>query len=286
MDITKEKSSEYLLNLCLQQISDEQLKTWLVSRHDHIDSARAFFLNFGLIARKIPRRPIQLNEKEQNYFSRINPGFNPLQWTLDDLCRLSLIQALDQRVNREYIATLLAASDMREQVVIYRSLPFLFNPEDFVSLAVDGIRTNMVDVFDAIALDNIFPVKHFSENAWNQMVLKAIFMERPIYRILGLDDRRSQQLADILHDFVHERWSAGRAVTPELWRLVRGFLRPEIFEDLKKVAMEGNELETKAAIKALVESGSDMAHEWLQNHDFPGVSITWEEIGKRTIEGK
>ncbi|MCB0668213.1 MAG: EboA domain-containing protein, partial [Saprospiraceae bacterium] len=253
---------------------------------ENIDSSRTFFLNFGLIARKIPRIPVSLDPEQLKYFQEKNPGFNPGHWSLDDLCRLSLLLALDTADNKDYISTLLAASDMREQVIIYRSLPYLPNPEEFILLAVDGIRTNMVDVFDSIALDNNFPFRHFSEDAWNQMVLKAIFMERPVYRIYGLDDRRNQTLADILHDFVHERWSAKRPVTPELWRLVRGHIRPEIFEDLKKVTREGNELETQAAIKALQESEYEPASQWLSDNDLPETSLSWEEIGKRTIEGK
>lgn len=286
MSLTNTQKDNYLLSLCLQLLGDKNLEDWLTSKHDQIDSARTFFLNFGLIARKIPRVPVVLSSEQMQFFISANPGFQEQVWTKDDLCRLSLLTSIDPAVNKEYISTLLSAADMREQVVIYRSLPFFVNPEDFIALAIDGIRTNMVDVFDSIALDNNFPFLHFPENAWNQMVLKAIFMERPIYRIYGLDKRRNMELAEILHDFVHERWAAKRKVTPELWRLIVGFINPEIFEDLKKVVYDGNSLEREAALKALEETVYQPAQQWLVEENLPGSTMSWEEIGKSIIGGK
>ncbi|MCB0688761.1 MAG: EboA domain-containing protein [Saprospiraceae bacterium] len=283
--MTNTKSNEFLLKLCLQKLPDVNLQDWLSSKHKNIDSSRTFFLSFGLIARKIPRNPVTLSDEQVVFFRGLNQGFVPNQWTLDDLCRLSLLLALDPQVSKDYITTLIGASDMREQVVIYRSLPYLSNPEDFTMMTIDGIRTNMVDVFDAIALDNDFAYRHFPQNAWNQMVLKAIFMERPIYRIWGLDERRNQDLADILYDFVHERWSAKRLVTPELWRLVRGYLHPGILEDLQYVALNGSEIEKEAARKALEES-DDVAEKWLKDQKLSSATLSWEEIGKRIIKGK
>ena len=286
MNLTNTGIKEYLSDLCERELTDAEQLKWFRKKQQEVDSARAFFLSFGLIGRKIPRVPVVFESDQLEVFTQVNSGFDLQKWTLDDLCRLSLILSLDTENNKEYIATLIAAADMREQIIIYRSLPFLANPKDFVDLAIDGLRTNMVDVYDAIALDNNFPVQYFPDNAWNQMVLKAIFMERPIYRIQGLDDRTSQTLADILHDFVHERWSARRPVTPELWRLVRGYLTPEIFKDLKKVATEGEDLERAVALKALSESAYEPALQWLEGKDLTEAAITWEEIGKRILEGK
>ena len=55
------------------------------------------------------------------------------------------------------------------------------------------------------------------------MILKAIFIERPLYKIYGLDKRMNKPLAEMLVAYVNERWAAGRDVTPELWRLVVPF---------------------------------------------------------------
>jgi len=111
-------------------------------------------------------------------------------------------------------------------------------------------------------------------------VLKAIFMERPIHRIVGLDDRKNQKLAAILYDFVHERWSANRAVTPELWRLMPGFLNAEIFADLKTVIDSGTTLAQSAAIKALAESNYAPAKSYLVDANLSVTTLSWDEIGR------
>ena len=277
---------EVLLASSIEQLNDERLADWLVEKHKLTDSSRSFFINFGLIGRKIPRIPIDPDPKVLQYLREINPGFEKGHWTLDDFCRLSLLLSLDPALNKKQIETLLSAADMREQVIIYRSMPYLPNASEFVWLAIDGIRTNMVHVFDAIALDNIYPYQYFPDDAWNQMVLKAIFMERPMFRIFGLDKRRSEKLAEILHDFVHERWSAGRMVTPELWRLISGHLSQPILEDLKKVVLDDTLLAKEAAAKALEDSNDPLVLEWLATKGIPRSKHSWDEIGKLIADRK
>lgn len=277
---------EILLASTIEQLNDERLADWLVEKHKESNVSRSFFINFGLIGRKIPRVPIDPGHQVLQNLKEINPGFQKEHWTLDDFCRLSLLLSLDPALNKEQIATLLASADMREQIIIYRSMPYLPNASEFVWLAIDGIRTNMVDVFDAIALDNIYPYQYFPEDAWNQMVLKAIFMERPMFRIFGLDKRRSEKLAEILHDFVHERWSAGRMVTPELWRLVSGHISQPILEDLKKVVQEDTLLAKEAATKAMEDSNDPVVLGWLANNGIPRSKHSWDEIGKLIADRK
>ena len=55
------------------------------------------------------------------------------------------------------------------------------------------------------------------------MVLKALFVETTLAPIVGLDERANPELARILRDYAHERWAAGRPVSPELWRCVGPF---------------------------------------------------------------
>ncbi|NND32776.1 MAG: EboA domain-containing protein [Saprospiraceae bacterium] len=286
MDKANKIDRDQLLAFCIKEIDQPQLAEWFHEKCNDLEVPRKFFINFGLVGRRIPRRPIQWKEELERQLRGINPPFDSASWTLDDLCRLTVMLSLDPSKNREVISTLLSAADMREQVVIYKSLPFLSNAEEFVWLAIDGIRTNMVDVFDAIALYNIYPYRYFSEDAWNQMVLKAIFMERPIYQIARIDDRKNQKLVDILYDFSHERWSASRSVTPELWRLVSGYLNDAIFDDLKNVINKDTPLAREAATKVIAESNDAEALQWIKE---AGVSISkhsWDEIGKLIFEEK
>lgn len=103
-------------------------------------------------------------------------------------------------------------ADIREQQLIIRVLPLLKFQEHFVRIATEAARTNIVPVFSALALGNPFPQAHFNENQWNQMVLKAIFVNCAIGTIVGLHERHNSSLAETIFQYISERHSAQRSV--------------------------------------------------------------------------
>lgn len=264
---------------CTQLITEESTQQWFSNQISNLSAGSSFFLAFGMAAKKVGKEPINLSDTLINAFSEINPDANQIQWSLDELVRLALLLHLPLTGRQESITKLIATSDIREQKLIYKSLQYLTQAEDFELLMIDGIRTNMTDVYDAIALHSSYPKKYFKEGAWNQMVLKGIFMERPIYRIYGLDERRNADLARIAIDFAHERQSAGRKVTPELWRLVVPFVDDTILQDLIKVAESTDALERDAGLRALHESEQSAAQNWLNQRPPVEEISTWNDIG-------
>ncbi len=265
-----------LQNECMRLIPDNE-KTWFEQKLTSSLTPSSFFMNFGLIGRKIPRTVINVSALALEKLLAINPDFQPSQFSLDELCRLTLLLKVNQK---EWISTLIGSSDRRELIAIYKSVQYLPLAKDLVFEMTDGLRTNMVDVFDAIALQNAFPLKYFTQNAWNQMVLKAIFMERPVYLIPGLDERKNQALAETLQDFVKERWSAGRKVHPELWRLFEGFESEPLIMDLIHLTKTGLETEKKAACKVLFNSRLPEAVKWAEENEQSQITESWEEIGR------
>jgi hypothetical protein len=158
-----------------------------------------------------------------------------------------------------------------------------FQPE-MMERAIEGLRTNISSVFDAVALNNPYPSQYFDERAWNQMVLKAVFMQRPLYQIQNSDKRANAELAKILVDFAHERWAAGRTVMPELWRFVGPFINSDNLADIQKVLDSGDPLQQKAALLACNSSDFEPAKKLLEQH--PDIrnamtkgEISWELIG-------
>lgn len=102
------------------------------------------------------------------------------------------------------------SSDEKRAVLL--ALPLLEAPERYVELAVEACRTNTQTVFEAIACENPFPAAYFSELQFNQLVLKAIFMDLDVKRIANLSTRISSTLIEDLNNFRREREAALRPV--------------------------------------------------------------------------
>jgi hypothetical protein len=106
-------------------------------------------------------------------------------------------------------------------------------------------------------------LEEFDENAWNHMVLKALFVGSKLDPIQGLDRRSNPALMRMLCDYAHERWAAGRPVSPELWRCVGPHADRDAIADLERVLRTGTVVEQQAAALALTASSLPAAKEVL-----------------------
>ena len=161
---------------------------------------------------------------------------------------------------------LCATADVDELVAFYRGLPLYPDPPRLRLRAAEGLRTNMPVVFEAVAHRNPYPAEQLSEEAWNQMVLKALFVGSTLDPIVGLDARANARLARMLGDYAHERWAAGRPVSPELWRCVGPFASGPLLADLARVLESGAPPERAAAVLALRSAPDPQARVLLDRH--------------------
>jgi hypothetical protein len=147
-------------------------------------------------------------------------------WTLTDWIRAALLARALASVAPEaraaHVQTLFEAGEIGEQESILRTLELLPEPGRFADTALLGCRTNARRVFEAIACDNAYPERHFAEPPFNQMVLKAIFIEVPVARIEGLERRNGPELARMARDYASERRAAGRPVPSDVDRVISG----------------------------------------------------------------
>ncbi|WP_111668945.1 EboA domain-containing protein [Algoriphagus litoralis] len=246
-----------------------------------------FFLAFSQASRFFKKEKMVLNQQEIDRAASLVAGFDPGHWDLLQTARTYLLLHFPQEKERWFTAInqLFETGDLYEQQALYAALPLMPFQEELLPRAIDGCRTNMTLIFDAIALNNPYPSNYFPEANWNQLVLKSIFMQRPLYRIQQLDERRNPALAAIASDFAHERWAAGREVMPELWRLVAPFINEKFIADLKKVLASNDQLEIEAGLLALIGCHSEEAKQLLQGHNEEVMAIeygeiTWEKIGR------
>ena len=246
-----------------------------------------FFLAFSQASRYFKKDHLNVFDSDKTRAEELVSGFEPSYWNSLQAARTILLLQLPQQKEKWFSAInqLFETGDMYEQQALYAALPLMPFQEELLPRAIDGCRTNMTLIFDAIALNNPFPAKYFPEANWNQLVLKSIFMQRPLYRIQKLDERRNPALAAIASDFAHERWAAGREVMPELWRLVAPFINEKFVADLKKVLASKDQLEVEAGLLALFGCNSESAKQLLQGHNEEVMAIeygeiTWEKIGK------
>lgn len=145
-------------------------------------------------------------------------------WTHLEIARAYFLIKIADKFKQEYvdiIDQLFDTAGLSELIALYKILPLLPEPEKFLSRATEGLRSNMNSVFNAIALNNVYPMKYFDQATWNQMILKVFFIEGNINEVVGLKERANNALAGMLTDFANERKAAKRSVNTELWQLTQ-----------------------------------------------------------------
>ena len=147
-------------------------------------------------------------------------------WTLADIVRAALlVRALSvapESGRPRLVVTLFDGGEIGEQESLLRTLSLLPAPERFVSAGLNACRTNATRVFAALACENPFPESYLPDAGFNQMVLKAIFMELSVRRIEGLLSRRNPELERMLEGYASERVAAGRPVPDDVGYVLSG----------------------------------------------------------------
>ncbi len=259
--------NELLMPIIKRHISIEAW-TWIIDDRSTFNFT-AFNRTFAAIPRKTGKAIIEITHEGNASIQKILPGFSINNWSIDRLSRAWLLLNLDPAEQETYFNTidrLFWAAEMNEMVALYSSLPLLAYPELWRKRCTEGIRCNIADVLQAIVCNNPYPSQQLEEKAWNQLILKAFFTEKPVHQIINSDERANQELANTLSDYAHERWSAGRPVHPLLWRNVGKFINESILPDIKKIADSENIVERQAAALACWDSNFEPAKKILDKH--------------------
>lgn len=286
----------------LKKILDDILKRnlnddawqWLV-QHAGPDGSQPFgkriAIAFVAAPRKTSRKQLEVTADELAALSKARPGFDPATWTVDQLVRGWLLLQLDTADEQRYFAfidNLFLSAEMNELVALYSSLPLLAFPERWQKRCAEGIRSNIGQVLEAVMCRNPFPSERLDEGAWNQLVLKAIFTEKPLLEIVHLQERANASLAKSISDFAHERWAAHRQVSPLVWICVERFVDETIIVDLRKLAGSLDSHERKAAALVCAASEYPPARELLDKNSglrayLSDSDFSWKGLEKEML---
>lgn len=266
--MVSEQEQHKFINLAKTKFSEKE-QDWIGSKMGVVansETENKFNILFGLVSRFIEEKDISWADNENEALEQIYPGFSKTDWNKQILARVLLMISLRPNNNKSILLSFFESAEMKEQIALYKGLYLLQNAPEFKNQMAEGIRTNMVNVFDAIAAGNPFSQKYLSESEWNQLILKSFFLERKLYKVQDVDLGKNSNLANMLQDYIKERWAASRAVSPEIWRMIDGYLREDVKTLFANKNFEGAE---KKAITQLLEKNQ------------PRPTIFWDELGEK-----
>ncbi len=292
----------YLLQGWLSSRLSPEALTWMnttmarfCQKHQEF-SEQAFSTALSTLPRQVGKRDLAPTAAELVQADALCPGWYPKAWSIDQAARSLLLLALPQAeagLLNKLLENLYATAGIAEAVALHQTLPLLLHGDRYEYWALEGCRSHITAVFNAVALWNPYPARQFDEATWNQLVLKAIFVGSPLHPIWGLDKRANPELARMLIDYVHERWAAHREVTPELWRLVAPWIDrrtlPDLLPDLARALQTSNEFQRQAVGLACVQSAHPSALDLLE--PYPDLSrfirsgnLTWELVYRNQLQ--
>ena len=193
-----------LLAALFEQLHEES-RNWLQTAHTQLENSSNSEERFERFIR-------------YSAMSKRKVGGEPLKvlpnWHCDQAARLSLLNQLlhfdtpDNQAAR--VKEAFKFGDESEQIAIIKGLTLLPCASDLVDLAISTGRTNSLNLFAAIALNNDFAAKYYQPHAYHQLVLKTLFMDLDISQMVGLKAHCCPELSGLAIDLVNERLAAGR----------------------------------------------------------------------------
>ena len=283
--------TQFLGNLINEQL-DDPARLWLKQKLDLITSKvelKDLYLTFSAIPRFLGKQTLEVSADYLQVAQTLRKGLHIKGWTIPQAARVLTICSYPFQDEQSFVKImdqLFSAAEVTELVALYSALPVLPYPEALKARASEGVRTNMSVVFDAVVLNNPYPSEYLEEGAWNQMVLKALFMGRPMYQIYGLEHRSNLSLSKMISDFAHERWVAGRPTSPEMWRPIGTEGTISIYQDLEHLLTQEDSDQHAAAVLAARALNTREAQAFLDQHQSVVDQVTeqgttWDDIGIR-----
>lgn len=115
------------------------------------------------------------------------------------------------------VADMFRLGDEYEKAAIIKGLVLFSDSDSLKSVALECGRTNSLLLFECLAVGNPYAAAFYTEQEYNQLVLKALFIGVNTDGIVGLDRRANRELSRMCENYVDERLAAGRDVPADIW---------------------------------------------------------------------
>ncbi|APA63296.1 EboA domain-containing protein [Maribacter sp. 1_2014MBL_MicDiv] len=246
-------------------------------------SSKDLFMTYSLLNVKFDAANVISFDALDTTSSRYLSGHKATMLQVSRIYFLAEVLSQDIEFYTPKVANIIQVADTGELETFLKYLVLLPNPEAYKQTAVEALRTNIATIFDAISLNNPYPAEYFNDQQWNQMFLKAAFMERDLSQIASIDKRANEDLARIISDYAHERWAAGRKIDPLFWRPVSKFLNEQLLGDMKTLLNSDDFVENLAGALCCYYSENEKALALLNGkpelkHKIADGHTTWNTI--------
>jgi hypothetical protein len=224
----------------------------------------------GLAPRRLGKADLVLTSDDKAQATALRPGLDPSEWSVDQAARIAFAVASyagDDAAFARWFDGFCTTAGLNELIALCRGLPVYPAAEMLEPRAREAVRSGMKPVFEAVAHRNPYPVEFFSEDAWNQMVVKAFFIGSHLWPIQELDRRGNPRLARMLVDLAQERWAAGRPASGEVWRCVAQHADAEGVAALVRAFETGADKERLAVALALQQAQPDRTDAMFERAD-------------------
>lgn len=185
---------------------------------------RRLGIALGLAGRKLGREQLKLSAEDIAAAQQVRRGWQPQSWSAVQAARVALwltTYSGDDAAFAARMDKLCDTAEVTELVACLKGFAVFPGGEALHDRAREGARSSIGSVFEAIACANPYPFDYFDEAAWNQLVVKCVFVGAPLETIVGLHERRNPELVQMLRDFVAERDAAGRALPDAVHAYIR-----------------------------------------------------------------
>ena len=255
-----------LADAWVARAADDRGIAWFrgaVNEVAHAADDRALGLAIGLSPRRLGKAALNLDAGDFSRAEALRNGLDPGNWSVDQLARIALMAASyrDDAGFAETFDRFCATAEINELIALCLGLPVYPAAALIEPRAREAIRSGMKPVFEAVAHRNPYPCEVFAEHDWNQMVVKAVFIESSLWPIQGLDLRGNPRLARMLTALVTERRAAGRPTSREVWRCIAPFADAEGLAALTHAwdaGAESDRLAIALALKAAPDAAAGL----------------------------